>query len=69
MYKIIEKGHKFKQTNCPKCECVFQFEDEDAEIEETGFDNQGVSWQTTYKLICPYCNKAIVRHSGDVRTC
>ena len=68
MKEIVFKGHKFMQTSCKICGCVFKFEDEDIEKEETVEDNSGCPCATDYILTCPYCNKQIsVRDTCDVK--
>lgn len=68
MKQIITNGHKFMQTTCKFCGCVFKFEEEDIEKEEDALDNYGCAWATDFTLTCPFCNKKIiVRDTCDIK--
>lgn len=67
MKQIIMKGHKFMQTKCNVCNCVFNFEDEDIEDKEDVLDNHGCSWGTDFTLTCPYCSKKFTIRESDIK--
>ena len=68
MKKIISKGHKFMQTQCTYCSCVFQFEEEDIEARKEIRDNHGCPCATDWKLTCPDCQKEFwVRDTCNVK--
>lgn len=54
MIEIIKKGTK-KKCTCKECGCIFTYEDEDIQIEESKYHGGGDS-----KYIdCPQCNNRI----------
>ena len=63
MRRIIKEGKKPKKyktiykTTCPKCKCIFEFEDEDITGEKRINGSKSV--------ICPCCNHTIILYTGD----
>lgn len=51
MKKILEVGKIFK-ARCPKCNCLFQYEKEDIQVEKLCNNEHSV-------ITCPQCGKEI----------
>lgn len=54
MKKILEVGKIFK-ARCPKCNCLFQYEKEDIQVEKLCNNEHSV-------ITCPQCGKEISTH-------
>lgn len=63
MIKIIKKGHIYKEAECRKCGCIFQYEEEDVIEDESNYiDNHGVAWGSDFliKEGCPFCGSSVI---------
>lgn len=58
MIRIIKPGTRTEAT-CKFCGCVFSYEKEDVNAEQTLFENGGIIASLFEFVNCPQCNKKI----------
>ena len=60
MINIIKKGNLFPyQLTCPKCGCIFEFQDEDIEVKQVMYNE----W--IWMMRCPTCGEVIRSYSSN----
>lgn len=56
MIKIIKPGNVFK-VKCPKCNCIFQYEQEDVTTKQIGRDDFDT-------VVCPQCDETLILNAA-----